>query len=127
MTQDPASFTLPNGSVVKFASPTVWDSVLFREEFGKNIDALAMEPSAVAAMSKNEKEEHEAFTRRAHLWLVWRCAAAAGCDKPFDEFWKQVPLTGDVLPKMVERAAAFFGTPPEPVTLSGSSAQVSGG
>ncbi len=119
--------TLPNGTEVRFGPPSVWDSVKFREKFGKNIEALGMEKIAVDAMPENERDEFEDFRNRGTLWLVWRCACAGGYDKDEESFWTSVPVTGGTFAKIVAVATSFFGEPRGSEMSSGSSGAGSGG
>lgn len=119
--------TLPNGTEVQFGPPSVWDSVKFREQFGKNIEALGMEKLAIDAMSKEERDEYEDFRNRGTLWLVWRCACAGGYEGTEEAFWTSVPVTGGTFTKIVEVATSFFGEQQGSEMSSDSSGAASGG
>ena len=122
MTKNPEiTITLPDDSAVTLRPPTVWDSVLFREQFGRNVEAIAMEEAALASMSESEREEFDAFRNRAMLWLCWRCAVAGGFDGTEEAFWNRVPMTGKHFTEIIGAATDFFGGLPEPETSPDSS------
>jgi len=123
MSKNPETIiTLPDGTAVTLRPPTVWDSVLFREQFGRNVEAIAMEKAAIAAMTPEEREEFDAFRNRAMLWLCWRCAASGGFEGTEEDFWKRVPMTGAHFTEIIGASTDFFGGLPEPETSPDSSA-----
>ncbi len=116
MTQNPEKTPSATAAITigdkeyRFASPTVWDSVLFRKHFGRNIEALGMEAAAVDALPESEREAHQAFQQEGMLWLVWRCAVAGGSDLSEEDFWSGIAITD--MGRVIEVAAGFFGGTP---------------
>lgn len=95
--------------MTKFAALTVWDSVLFRRRFGRNIEALAMTDAEAesAGLSGNELA---AFKQDGILFLGWRAAVAGGFAGAEDEFWASIPMSD--MASVLEEAAGFFGARP---------------
>jgi len=102
MPADSPTVKLSNGLELRFAPLSVYDSVKFRERFGRNIEALGNE-----LVTDDELDKMEGM-----IFLAYRSATAGGYEGSEEDFQRAIPLVGDDLAKIMEAVTAFFGGPP---------------